>query len=310
MHLKNLHKIELDLVLDLISETDLRTMINEDVSNRKSYMVFFKKSKLDKIPREEIVKYIYKFAYEQEVNKNLIKAIVGKIVEKVLEVDTEGILDKALLLVNEAEKKELSDEQITQLNQYKSSFHDLGFVLGFDACSRLADVRILIPPETPDINLEKASSSELEMMTYTILENASELQRLRKERDSLVPKTDLLNYRNVAQQEIKDLKKEIKDLKKELHSCNKRWVEEQKKSFVKKHLTLLPDQIKKIVSDLTIADDDSLKIIWKKVSEKETELISKMPKTVAEKKQNIESLSSLLAFKYIIIKLNESGDYS
>jgi hypothetical protein len=310
MHLRNLHKIELDLILDFISETDMRTMINEDVSNRKSYMVFFKKSKLDKIPREEIVQYIYKFVYEQEVNKNLLKAIIGKIVDKVLEVDTEGVLDKALLLVNEAEKNELSDEQINQLNQYKASFHDLGFVLGFDACARLADKKILIVPETPDINLEKVSSSELEMMTNTILENASELQRLRKERESLVSKIELLNYKNAAQQEIKDLKKEVKNLKKELQLCNKRLDDEQKKSFVKKHLTLLPNQIKKIVSDLVISDDDSLKIIWKKVSEKETELISRIPKTVTEKRQFSESLSSLLAFKYIIIKLNESEDNS
>jgi hypothetical protein len=150
MHLKNLNKAELDVALELISESELRTIINEDVSNRKGYMAFFKKSKLDKITKDEILRYIYKSVYEQEVNKNLLQAIVVKIADRVAEIDTENYMDKAVELINGSEFTPLTQEQTDQLAQYKVSFNDLGFALGFDACSRIITKKIVVPPEMPD----------------------------------------------------------------------------------------------------------------------------------------------------------------
>jgi hypothetical protein len=310
MHLKNLNKIELDHVLELISETELRSIINEDVSNRKSYMAYFKKSKFDKITKEEIVQYIYKFTYEKELNKNLLNAVTKKIAEKVIEIDAEGVLDKALLLFFEGEKEVLNEEKISQLNQYKASFNDIGFVLGFDACSRLANKKILIPPEIPDINTERFQSNEQEMLERTFQQLSTKLQKLEKEFESLIPKSDLLNYKNEAQKEIKDLRKEVKNLNKELQLSKNINNEEQKKSYTWKRLSVMPDQIKKISNDLAITEEDNLKAIWNKVSDKELELIAKFRNGTEERKQDSEYLSHLLAFKYIIMKINEGEGHS
>jgi molecular chaperone GrpE (heat shock protein) len=141
-----------------------------------------------------------------------------------------------------------------------------------------------------------------------LLRITSEILKLRKERETLVSKTEYQNYKTSAQQEIKDLKKEIKNLRKDLQISSQKLEDEQKKSFVKKHLTILPTQIKKLVSDLAIVEDDSLKAIWRKVTDKETDLISKIPNTEAEKKQQSDLLSKLLAFKYIVLRIYEGED--
>jgi hypothetical protein len=308
MHLKNLNKAELDVALEMISESELRTIINEDISNRKGYMAFFKKSKLDRITKDEILKYIYKSVYEQEVNKYLLLAIVAKIADRIAEIDTENIMDKVVELINGSELTMLTQEQTDQLAQYRTDFNSLGFALGFDACLRIANKKIIAPPEIPDINLEKAINEETEKLANLIADVTSEVQRLRKENELLIPKTDLLSYKSLAQQEIKDLKKEVKNLRKELQISSQKLEDEQKKSFVKKHLTILPTQIKKLVSDLAIVEDDSLKAIWRKVTDKETDLISKIPNTEAEKKQQSDLLSKLLAFKYIVLRIYEGED--